>query len=388
MEGMPKLDMRLSDQICKCHDQICYLTMVVGVVIGAGERNCREKQKCDGYGFNLYGGVVAGDVGLVPRVVLSVILDGMVRQIVTRKATGVILQMIKDDKIVDLIVLLAGQPDTRKTAITMGMAKSLSLETPFFSTSTMKMLEFLGDSVLDLLITWHLYQSHTYIDPGVLTDLCSASVNNDNFAQVVVRHNLHQHLLHSSGLLVSQITKYVKVISESNPKSLPSIIAPKVLDMQTYEARQREYALKGHRHFYFITLNGSEESSSSTWGSGLVHFHCSQGNTRNHSHPPHHCNLLLHYLHSNFYNFHNKFHKAETLHPHMPHIAPHNHRRLQSFHNNQETSQVSITNKRNDKDDIESKDGSEDEGVEGPQTSSVKMVKSIRGNGNLYRIGD
>lgn len=84
-----------------------------------------------------------------------------------------------------------------------------------------------------------------------------------------------------------------------------------------------------------------QESSSSTWGSGLVHFHCSQGNTRNHSHPPHHCNLLLHYLHSNFYNFHNKFHKAETLHPHMPHIAPHNHRRLQSFHNNQETSQVS-----------------------------------------------
>lgn len=89
-------------------------------------------------------------------------------------------------------------------------------------------LKFLGDSVLDLLITWHLYQSHTDIDPGVLADLRSASVNNDNFAQVAVRHNLHQHLLHSSGLLVSQITKYVKVISESNPKSLPSIIAPKV----------------------------------------------------------------------------------------------------------------------------------------------------------------
>jgi len=31
-----------------------------------------------------------------------------------------------------------------------------------------------------------------------------------------------------------------------------------VLDMHTYEARQREYALKGHRHFYFMTLNGSE----------------------------------------------------------------------------------------------------------------------------------
>ncbi|KAE8647263.1 histone-lysine N-methyltransferase ASHH2 isoform X1 [Cucumis sativus] len=31
-----------------------------------------------------------------------------------------------------------------------------------------------------------------------------------------------------------------------------------VLDMHAYEARQKEYALNGHRHFYFMTLNGSE----------------------------------------------------------------------------------------------------------------------------------
>ncbi|KAK1361420.1 histone-lysine N-methyltransferase ASHH2-like [Heracleum sosnowskyi] len=31
-----------------------------------------------------------------------------------------------------------------------------------------------------------------------------------------------------------------------------------VLDMHAYEARQKEYALKGHKHFYFMTLNGSE----------------------------------------------------------------------------------------------------------------------------------
>lgn len=31
-----------------------------------------------------------------------------------------------------------------------------------------------------------------------------------------------------------------------------------VLDVHAYEARQREYAIKGHRHFYFMTLNGSE----------------------------------------------------------------------------------------------------------------------------------
>ncbi|CAH9101764.1 unnamed protein product [Cuscuta europaea] len=31
-----------------------------------------------------------------------------------------------------------------------------------------------------------------------------------------------------------------------------------VLDVHAYEARQKDYALKGHKHFYFMTLNGSE----------------------------------------------------------------------------------------------------------------------------------
>ncbi|KAF8393640.1 hypothetical protein HHK36_021886 [Tetracentron sinense] len=92
-------------------------------------------------------------------------------------------------------------------------------------------LEFLGDSVLDLLITWHLYQSHTDIDPGELTDLRSASVSNENFAQVAVRHNLQQHLQHGSGLLLGQITEYVKSVSGSqdNTKSLQGTKGPKVL---------------------------------------------------------------------------------------------------------------------------------------------------------------
>lgn len=32
----------------------------------------------------------------------------------------------------------------------------------------------------------------------------------------------------------------------------------KVLDMLAYETRQREYASRGQKHFYFMTLNGSE----------------------------------------------------------------------------------------------------------------------------------
>ncbi|XP_021301255.1 ruvB-like 2 [Herrania umbratica] len=57
--------------------------------------------------------------------------EGMVGQTQARKAAGVILQMIKDGKIAGRAILLAGQPGTGKTAIAMGMAKSLGLETPF-----------------------------------------------------------------------------------------------------------------------------------------------------------------------------------------------------------------------------------------------------------------
>uniref|UniRef100_A0A2N9FHP3 Uncharacterized protein n=1 Tax=Fagus sylvatica TaxID=28930 RepID=A0A2N9FHP3_FAGSY len=91
-------------------------------------------------------------------------------------------------------------------------------------------LEFLGDSVLDLLITWHLYQNHIDIDPGELTDLRSASVNNENFAQVAVRRNIYPHLQHCSGLLLSQLTEYVKSISDSHSdRSLQGIKGPKAL---------------------------------------------------------------------------------------------------------------------------------------------------------------
>lgn len=91
-------------------------------------------------------------------------------------------------------------------------------------------LEFLGDAVLDVLITWHLYQNHTDIDPGELTDLRSASVNNENFAQVSVRRNLYQHLQHRSESISKQITEYVTLVMDAeDSKSLQGRQCPKVL---------------------------------------------------------------------------------------------------------------------------------------------------------------
>ncbi|OIT08568.1 PREDICTED: ruvB-like 2 [Nicotiana attenuata] len=57
--------------------------------------------------------------------------EGMVGQTSARKAAGVIVKMVQEGKIAGRAVLLAGQPGTGKTAIAMGMAKSLGQETPF-----------------------------------------------------------------------------------------------------------------------------------------------------------------------------------------------------------------------------------------------------------------
>ncbi|CAL5370945.1 unnamed protein product [Camellia sinensis] len=58
------------------------------------------------------------------------ISEGMVGQTSALKAAGVIVQVVKEGKIAGRAVLLAGQPGIGKTAIAMGMAKSLGQETP------------------------------------------------------------------------------------------------------------------------------------------------------------------------------------------------------------------------------------------------------------------
>ncbi|KAI3801548.1 hypothetical protein L1987_29656 [Smallanthus sonchifolius] len=92
-------------------------------------------------------------------------------------------------------------------------------------------LEFLGDSVLDLLITRHLFNKHNDIDPGELTDLRSASVNNENFAYAAVRKNLHPYLQYRSGYLQTQISDYVKFVatSSTDTNSLQTKKSPKAL---------------------------------------------------------------------------------------------------------------------------------------------------------------
>lgn len=96
-------------------------------------------------------------------------------------------------------------------------------------------LEFLGDAVLDFLLTRHLFTSHPTSTPGLLTSLRTASVNNERFARVAVKHRLHCYLRHGSGRLLHQIEEFVKSFEAADDDQknssfgLNGLEAPKVL---------------------------------------------------------------------------------------------------------------------------------------------------------------
>ncbi|KAH0893020.1 hypothetical protein HID58_055449 [Brassica napus] len=92
-------------------------------------------------------------------------------------------------------------------------------------------LEFLGDSVLDFLITRHLFNTYEKTGPGEMTDLRSACVNNENFAQVAVKNNLHTHLQRCATVLETQLKEYLKSFSKPDEtgRTIPSIQGPKAL---------------------------------------------------------------------------------------------------------------------------------------------------------------
>ncbi|XP_028758757.1 endoribonuclease Dicer homolog 2 [Neltuma alba] len=94
-------------------------------------------------------------------------------------------------------------------------------------------LEFLGDSVLDFLVTEHLYNKYPGLSPGLLTDMRSASVNNDCYARSAIKADLHKHILHASQELhrdiVATIKDFEKLSSEPTYGWETRTYFPKVL---------------------------------------------------------------------------------------------------------------------------------------------------------------
>ncbi|XP_046601014.1 endoribonuclease Dicer isoform X4 [Neodiprion lecontei] len=88
-------------------------------------------------------------------------------------------------------------------------AFSHSSYSPNVITASYERLEFLGDAILDFLITAYIFENFDNLSPGQLTDLRSALVNNIIFACLAVRYGLHTYLLAYSPLLIDMVDKFV-----------------------------------------------------------------------------------------------------------------------------------------------------------------------------------
>lgn len=87
-------------------------------------------------------------------------------------------------------------------------------------TNCYQRLEFLGDAVLDYLITCHIYSTFPGYGPGEISSMRSALVNNFTFAELAVNQNLHKALLYNSPLLYKQTEKYIKAVEQVECREL------------------------------------------------------------------------------------------------------------------------------------------------------------------------
>ena len=77
-------------------------------------------------------------------------------------------------------------------------------------------LEFLGDAVLDFLVTQHLYFRHAKLSPGQLTDIRQALVNNNIFAIIAVKNDFNKYLKEMSPTLFKTIEKFITFVDDEN----------------------------------------------------------------------------------------------------------------------------------------------------------------------------
>jgi len=75
-------------------------------------------------------------------------------------------------------------------------------------------LEFLGDAVLDFLITRYLFEDPAKHSPGTLTDLRSALVNNTFFASLAVKYDFQKYIKILSADLIRVITNFVNKVNK------------------------------------------------------------------------------------------------------------------------------------------------------------------------------
>lgn len=84
-------------------------------------------------------------------------------------------------------------------------------------------LEFLGDAVLDFVVTECLYSKNQRLSPGELTDLRQALVNNNIFAKIAVEYGYHKYLKQTSPEWFKKIGDFVQKLEDDEEEGKPKV---------------------------------------------------------------------------------------------------------------------------------------------------------------------
>ncbi|XP_031500994.1 ribonuclease 3-like protein 3 [Nymphaea colorata] len=107
-------------------------------------------------------------------------------------------------------------------------------------------LEFIGDSVLNFLVSDHLVKLYPGLSPGQLTLLRSANTDTEKLARVAFRHGLHKLLRHKVTILEQQVEQLRRDIEDFPIHSSGLIDAPKILANVTESLVGAVYVDCGH----------------------------------------------------------------------------------------------------------------------------------------------
>eukprot|EP00112_Aurelia_sp_Birch-Aquarium-sp1_P019525 Seg4841.1 transcript_id=Seg4841.1/GoldUCD/mRNA.D3Y31 product="Endoribonuclease Dicer" protein_id=Seg4841.1/GoldUCD/D3Y31 len=92
------------------------------------------------------------------------------------------------------------------------------------ATDCYQRLEFLGDAILDFLVISHLCANYSDLDPSSLKNLKSALVNNNTFALLSVKYELHKCLLQHSQPLDSALKHFCDPIEAAGSEDIASLL--------------------------------------------------------------------------------------------------------------------------------------------------------------------
>ena len=115
-------------------------------------------------------------------------------------------------------------------------------------------LEFLGDAILDFLVTQHLYFRHPKLSPGELTDIRQDLVNNNIIATIAVKYKYNRYLKQMSPMWFKTIKNFVTKVEDET------------------EERRQDHVGRTFVPFAYLVTGLLESSYDSVWCSRTCHL--------------------------------------------------------------------------------------------------------------------